>query len=252
MKKFIRILLICMIVVMSTTISVFAEEDDSSQQSECFAYIISEYSSDITPQEGDIFEITYRLKDGSNLAKITFDASIINNKKAEIPLPDGVYEIVMIEYKGKNSAIKSYAIISKFNSTSSEKTRSTVIVGVGKEKADSIKSKYQMVEYVDLNSPDWYNMPSDNAQETTQSQETYQTPTDTYTEDENYSDDYGVEEQKPTGEDPKIEVYSTTEENKTEEVKDNKNNNKIFIIIIVIVILAIVIFKFGSKPKSRR
>ena len=82
MKKFIRSLLICMIVVMSTTISVFAEEDDSSQQSECFAYIISEYSSDITPQEGDIFEITYRLKDGSNLAKITFDASIINNKKA--------------------------------------------------------------------------------------------------------------------------------------------------------------------------
>lgn len=262
MKRKLRLFyfgLMCLF-MFSTVLNAKAKETNSEDS---YAFITASYSSNITPQEGDTFVITYKVYNGEDTAEITLDAYSICKNKVEIPLPEGTYEITDISYTGNNQAITSYAIKSIFNSSSNEDIRDSLTLAIGLEKTESLRNKYQDVWYMggisdqelsDANNPKTYDeLYNEKLQEEQQSTtQAVQDTTDTYTEDENYSDDYGVEEQKPTGEDPKIEVYSTTEENKTEEVKDNKSNNKIFIIIIVIVILAIVIFKFGSKPKSRR
>ena len=88
MKRKLRLFyfgLMCLF-MFSTVLKAKAKETNSEDS---YAFITASYSSNITPQEGDTFVITYKAYNGEDTAEITLDAYSICKNKVEIPLPEG-------------------------------------------------------------------------------------------------------------------------------------------------------------------
>lgn len=74
------------------------------------------YSSNITPQKGDVFKIVYKKVNDKKEQSFEIDASLISENYIGMNLPTGLYEVLSIEYKGNNEVIKreGYAIQKNF------------------------------------------------------------------------------------------------------------------------------------------
>lgn len=112
------------LMMLFSAVPAFAEDD-------ACAYIRVTYSSDIKPQSGDIFEMTYKYTGGVSKAKIKVDGSQVSSELGVIAASKGSYQITDIKYTGVNKQIKEqgYACTSSF--TSAVKTGSTIRITVG-------------------------------------------------------------------------------------------------------------------------
>ena len=173
-----------------------------------------------------------------------------------------------MEYKGNNPAIIEYAIVSKFCPFYRDKLPPNIILAIGTEKAEYLKRTYQDVlcinginDHILIDENGEASFYEDRLEEQLQLEQdiianntSTQDNTDMYTEDEMYSDNYGVEEQLPSSEEPKIELY-TTESTKSEETKEDKSNiirNFIIFVIVVVIILLCIFFLFKKNTRTRR
>jgi hypothetical protein len=113
------------------------EEEQSST-----ARIKATYASSITPAEGDVFVMTYRVAGGEETAEISVDASIISDATGYIELPAANYEILSIDYQGQNSDIimSGYACVGDFVADTDGGT--FIYIGVGNSAAQSIANEY--------------------------------------------------------------------------------------------------------------
>lgn len=118
------------------------------------------YSTNINPQTGDTFKITYKKKDESNENANSFniDASTIVDNQQALKLPVGSYTILSIEYKGNNETIKKegYAIEENFEAKDNPLT---IMIAIGAEKRDEMLTQSL---YVVTESGTNYNTYSDN------------------------------------------------------------------------------------------
>lgn len=107
------------------------------------------YSTNITPQKGDVFKITYKKKNESNKSASSFeiDASNIVSNVQALNLPTGSYSILSIEYKGSNETIKKegYAIEENFEA---KENPLTIKIAIGSDMRDQMlaESLYVITE----------------------------------------------------------------------------------------------------------
>ena len=65
------------------------------------------YSSDITPDEGDAFTISYVLTGLTDVSTLEVNASEAADGEIEVDVPYGVYNVVDITYDGNNEDIEA-------------------------------------------------------------------------------------------------------------------------------------------------
>ena len=100
-------------------------QNESTQGSVQF---IAEYDTNITPQQGDVFVITYGI--GNNTAQMEIDASLISSSSKEILMPNATYSIFNIEAKsGSRNENIAYAVNNQFIVSSENKSEIRIFVG---------------------------------------------------------------------------------------------------------------------------
>ena len=196
-------------------------------------YIQVNYSDGIKATEGDLFQITYKLKDTENTATITFDASKLDKKIGKLDIDPGYYEITDILYKGSNEEIKEYAISQDFLIEDKEDAYTEIVLGIGLSEAKEVTNTY--LNYL-ARTPGGYvrsfevpatrliennNESSDSMIETNEVKET------DIEEDETESEDAAGDE-------------NLKEENVYEEMEENKDNLRILKKGIPILFLAFI------------
>lgn len=203
----------------SNSVVALAEED----KKEAVIYLKAICSEGIEIKEGDIFEITYKLVDGKDSAKIIVDAYDILDEKMEIVLPLEDCEVINLEYKGNNPAIIEYAIVSAFCPFYRDKLPPNIILAIGTEEAEYLKRTYQDVLcingindhiLIDENGEasfyeDRYEEQIKLEQEIIANGASMLTELEINAEDESYYDNIGIEESLPSDEAPiNKEIYS--------------------------------------------
>jgi len=158
MKKILLSLLIVLIFLINTD-STYATGNTEQNNAEHVATfcIQSNYSSNITPLEGDVFEIIIGIHGESgwdNTATITLDASKIYNESVAIELPIGSYDIKRITYVGTNKGRNSYGIESFFNVANGN--TETISLTIGYETTKAGDKKWQNFIGVGLISDDYF------------------------------------------------------------------------------------------------
>lgn len=89
------------------------------------------YTSGIEAQEGDVFHISYQVVGSDLPATISLNADEIDGYVGEVAMPDGTYEIVDVQYDGKNPDIRSYGIENTF--TVGNGTGDGICLTIGKD-----------------------------------------------------------------------------------------------------------------------
>lgn len=256
-NKILAVLIIFLCVININT--THAEENEG-----CF-FIKSEYSDNITPLEGDVFEIIYCTKgetDWDNTSTITIDASKFCEEPAKVELPVGTYEIRRITYVGLNKGRNSYGIQAYFNSSLQG---DTIYLTVGYETTKEKNNEWYGYIGVGLITDAYFMQQVDEnpditfeeleasmiEQETKENNSNVLITTeqnsvvdydDVYEEDDYYSDDYGAEIQGQTDKEPEIEIHATTEENRESNItENNKMENTILkgVLALCVVVIGI-------------
>lgn len=267
-----KILIIFTIVLCILNVNTIQASENADENNEkTFAYIEATYSDNITPLEGDIFEIIYCIHGETNMentATITVDASKIYNHTATIDMPIGTYDIKRITYAGTNKGRNSYGVKGYFNASDGGTKPIVITVGYkATKKADDNWSEYIGVGLI---TDDYFmSVVNENPNITMEEleNEIIETETrenesnfgnlsnieqsqnqneDVYDEEDFYSEDYGVEIQNGIDKEPEIEIYATTEEQHIENTTNKPINTKnitLLFCFIIIIILGICVFK---------
>lgn len=268
-------IVLCMLNVNTTYATENNADENNGGNDKTFIYIEATYSDNITPLDGDIFEITYCVHGESgmeNTATITVDASKICNDKETIDMPSGTYDIKRITYVGTNKGRNSYGVEGYFNVSHGGTDPIVITVGYkATKKADDKWGEYigvglitdayfmsvvnenpnitmeeleaEIIETETKENESNFENISDIGQSQNQSNE------DVYDEEDFYSEDYGVEIQNGTDKEPEIEVHTTTEEQHTENATNNPLNIALLLCLIILIILGIILFNLKSKYK---
>lgn len=264
-KILLMIATVLCILNMNTIYAAENNTDENNGSSEkTFAYIEADYSDNITPLEGDIFEITYCVHGDSsmeNTAIITVDASKICNNMTTINMPAGTYDIRRITYIGTNKGRLSYGVKGCFNASSGG--TNPIVLTVGYKTTKTADDKWSEYIGVGLITDDYFmSAVNENPNITMEELESEIIDTETKENESNfnnmpnteqlpvqndedvyedfYGEDYGMEVQGNTDKEPEIEVYVTTEEQHPENTAGQSQNlGKIIILCLVFIILAV-------------
>lgn len=122
-----------LLVVNATSSVVYADENT-------YITLNITYSSNIEPQENDVFVITYHLQGENETADITLDASKLNNKVGKLDMPEGTYTISKIKYTGNNPEIENqgYAITEYIAVTSENNYDCNIYLAIGTEAGNAL------------------------------------------------------------------------------------------------------------------
>lgn len=239
-------------------------EDEQTTENEMGqAYIKALYSSDITPSEGDIFIITYRITGYTDDATIKLDASAITETPAELNMPVADYMVTGIEYLGSNEQIieQGYGSLLFFNSRINGGL--FLYLSVGNEKNAYLEDNYHDTfivdeahsEYGPTNDPNMtgrFENPGTSTDANTDNQTTeYQYTTEDLDFDMEYDDNYGVQEQIQDGlQEPEIEYYDTEEEEVEVKNEEKPKGNKGGVVFGFVLIGGVVVFLVWMKKHS--
>lgn len=135
-------ILCTMILLFSNSLSVHAETNGR-------VFIEANYSSNITPQSGDEFELVYMLQGGTDTATITLDASNYAENTGVFELPEAYYEITSITYTGSNPAIPSEGYGVRRDFVSSQDGGSYIYISIGRSANIALQQNYDGALFVD-------------------------------------------------------------------------------------------------------
>lgn len=256
-------IIIMFLCLFNSNIAYANENTEQSGENDLSTFgIEANYSSNITPLEGDVFEIIYGVRGETgwdNTATITVDASKIANETAIIEMSRGSYEIKKISYVGTNKGRNSYGIQAYFNVG----TDDIISLTIGYETTKAGSEKWEGFIGIGLISDDYFmqqvmenpditfedleteKIETETAENNSNNEQIQTQPTnsdDVYEEDDYYSDDYGVEIQGETDKEPEIEVHTTeeTEDVRTENTPKPQSLTKNIIILCICIIILIV------------
>lgn len=99
------------------------------------------YSSEIQPQEGDIFTLSY-MKDGSEEGSIEVDAYAYAEEAFDVTLDPGSYTITDITYEGNNDEIEQAGYICNNSFLCKEDRYAEVNLAIGEEQGNAIADLY--------------------------------------------------------------------------------------------------------------
>ena len=180
-------------------------------------YIEANYSSNITPQSGDEFELIYMVQGGTDSATITLDASNYVDDTGMFELPEAYYEITAISYKGSNPSIVNEGYGVRRDFVSSQDGGSYIYISIGQSANIALEQNYEGALFVDpanaINENE-AEIREEVTSETTDTEEVYSSEEQTseVTEETLAPTNYSTEE---------VEVEHYDE---NEEVSDNKNS----------------------------
>lgn len=112
-------------------------------------YLEVNYSSNITPQSGDEFELVYMVQGGTDSATITLDASNYVEETGVFELPEAYYEITSITYKGNNPDIPKEGYGVRRDFVSSKEDGSYIYISIGKSANIALEQNYEGALFVD-------------------------------------------------------------------------------------------------------
>lgn len=100
------------------------------------------YSSDIKPDENDIFTISYALTGLSEVKTLKIDATSASKGEIETDVPYGIYNVLDISYEGNNEKIEAqgYGVDLIFRSVEGEDT-DVLQVAVGSEAGRKLEAE---------------------------------------------------------------------------------------------------------------
>lgn len=112
-------------------------------------YIEAHYSSNITPQSGDEFELVYMLQGGTDSATISLDASNYVEDTGMFELPEANYEIISITYKGSNPEIPEEGYGVRRDFVSAQDGGSYIYISIGTSANIALERNYEGALFVD-------------------------------------------------------------------------------------------------------
>lgn len=87
------------------------------------------YTSGISAEPGDTFDIVYQVIGSDAPATITFKADEIDGYVGEIEIPEGTYEVLDLKYTGEREDIRSYGIENTFTVSQTEDGAVCLVIG---------------------------------------------------------------------------------------------------------------------------
>lgn len=224
--------ILTVLAVLFSAVPAYAEQD-------ACAYIRVTYSSDIKPQSGDIFEMTYKYTGGVSKAKIKVDGSQVSSELGVIAASKGSYQITDIKYTGPNKQIKEqgYACTSSF--TSAVKTGSTIRITVGSKATKDFTDLYSDAIVVAGTKK---NTSSEKSESDSSSSE--QTSDSTSDQDADTADQDTADEKKDSksAEDADIEYYSKKTKSSSSDSAPSIIIRLVPLAIFLIFVIAVIYF----------